>query len=439
MIHLKFGDESTGNFHLPGVGLRIIRSLCAVFLCFTVYFLRENPQGAFVSSMAALMCVRPYTDNRRKMVRESLAGTAIGAFWGFFAAWIFSCADNSGEMILGGLAMAVLLGAVLYSTVAFDLKNISFFSCMVYLSIAMAETAGKSVLFIAAGQIFDTVTGVLIAVVVSSVYLPRMKNKDILFVSGVDDTLLTREEKLSPYSRVELNRLIDDGAHFTLSTLRTPASLMESVGGLHLNLPVITMDGAALYDINENSYLLTYMMSYQNSKRIIDFLEERNLNTFANVVIDDLLVIYYRRLKNSAEQDIYKSLRKSPHRNYVNRALPENENVVYFMVIDKKEVIAKAYAELMEKEWISEYKVLTYDSHDYPGFAYIKIYNKEATRENMLRNLMAMIDMDKSMTFGSIPGKYDVLIEDSDHNRMVRKLRKAYEPVRLFGKWKQSR
>jgi hydroxymethylpyrimidine pyrophosphatase-like HAD family hydrolase len=201
-------------------------------------------------------------------------------------------------------------------------------------------------------------------------------------------------------------------------------------------LPVIVMDGAALYNINEKSYLLTYMISYKSSERIIEFLEKRDLNLFINVVIDDLLVIYYDKLSNEAELDIFKRLKKSPHRNYVNRRLPENENVVYFMLIHKKEKIANTYQELMQEEWISEYKVLTYDSDEYPGYAYIKIYNKEATRENMQRNLKAMLDFDKSVTFGSIPGKYDVLIEDSDHNMMVKKMKKVYEPIRLFSRSK---
>lgn len=449
MIHLESGDGSLENskknqkwiFHLPGVGLRIIRSLCAVFLCLVIFAFRGSWEDAFISGLVALQCVRPYTENRWKLIKESLAGTAIGALGGFLAVlivtmgnrYILHITGSHGLVICDALIIIILLGAVLYGTVAADLKNIAYFSCMIYLSIALAITAEKSALLITGIRIFDTIIGILMAVIVSSIYLPRVKNKDILFVSGIDDTLLSKDEKLSPYSRIELNRLIDDGAHFTLSTLRTPASLMESVSGLHLNIPVIVMDGAALYDINENSYLLTYMISYQNSVRIIKFLDEKNLNPFINVVIDDLLVIYYGHLRNDAEKDIYKKMRKSPYRNYVDRRLPENENVVYFMIIDKKEVISQAYAELEKMEWILEYKVLTYDSHEYPGYAYIKIYNKEATRENMLRNLKAMLDVEKSITFGSIPGRYDVLIENSDHSMMVRRLKKIYEPVCLFG------
>ena len=37
----------------------------------------------------------------------------------------------------------------------------------------------------------------------------------------------TADEKLTPYSRVELNRLIDQGMHFTVSTMRTPADVRD--------------------------------------------------------------------------------------------------------------------------------------------------------------------------------------------------------------------
>ncbi|WAJ22938.1 HAD hydrolase family protein [Lacrimispora xylanolytica] len=448
MIHWESGEGKLGNlkefhnwfYHLPGVGLRIIRSLFAVLFCFVIFSFLGNQEGAFISSLVALQCVGPYTGNRWKLIKERFAGTGIGAIWGFLVVQIFCLgkgtlffqAESHGWTIWGILIIVSILGVVLYSTVAVNLKNMSYYSCMVYLSIVVTIAAEKNAFLFTAGRVLEIVVGILMAMICSFLYLPRAKNRDILFVSGIDDTLLTKDEKLPPYSRVELNRMIDDGAKFTLSTLRTPASLIESVSELHLTLPVIVMDGAALYNINEKSYLLTYMISYKSSERIIEFLEKRNLNLFINVVIDDLLVIYYDKLSNEAELDIFKRLKKSPYRNYVNRRLPENENVVYFMLIHKKEKIADTYQELMKEEWISEYKVLTYDSDEYPGYAYIKIYNKEATRENMLRNLKAMLDFDKSVTFGSIPGKYDVLIEDSDHNTMVKKMKKVYEPIRLF-------
>ena len=71
------------------------------------------------------------------------------------------------------------------------------------------------------------------------------------------------------------------------------------------------------------------------------------------------------------------------------------------------------------------------DSVNYSGYAHIKIYHKDATREHMLLNLQALLNIEKTVTFGSIEGKYDVIIADSDKNVMVKELKKLYEPVKI--------
>lgn len=62
-------------------------------------------------------------------------------------------------------------------------------------------------------------------------------------------------------------------------------------------------------------------------------------------------------------------------------------------------------------------------------------YNKNATREHMTEYLKAMLDLKKTVTFGSIEGKYDIVIRSGDSNRVVRELKKRYEVV----KWRRTR
>lgn len=73
--------------------------------------------------------------------------------------------------------------------------------------------------------------------------------------------LVDENNLISPFSKVELNRMIDDGMRFTISTKRTPASLLEPLSDIKLNYPVIVMDGAALYDVNRNEYVKEYVIS----------------------------------------------------------------------------------------------------------------------------------------------------------------------------------
>lgn len=357
---------------------------------------------------------------------------SMPAFWGMIVILIevYALGGKLQGNILSYLIIALFTGVVLYSTVLLDITNTSYFSCVVFLSITVMHITDESPMRFVFNRVLDTLIGVVLALLVNSIHLPRTKNTDILFVSGIDDTLLTDKEQLTPYSKVELNRMIEQGAKFTVSTLRTPATVRETLQGINLKLPIIAMDGAVLYDMNDNSFLMSYEMSYLQARKVIEFLENEHISYFANVVIDDVLVIYYNELGNRAEQEIYKQMRKSPYRNYMKRPLPENENVVYFMMIEKKERIEKLYEKISTQEWADECKILMYDSTDYPGYAYIKIYHKDATRENMLRNLLALLGMEKTVTFGSIEGTCDVCVADSNRNLMVKKMKQYFEPVK---------
>ena len=68
----------------------------------------------------------------------------------------------------------------------------------------------------------------------------------------------------------------------------------------------------------------------------------------------------------------------------------------------------------------------------------IKIYDKDADKENMLQYLKEQYSFKKSVTFGTIRDQYDVEIEKDDANEVVRVVRSLYEPF-LFRMNQQKR
>lgn len=72
--------DMKNDFKLPHVGQRIIRSVCAVCLCFIVYFLRGCQGIPFYSALAVLQCMQPYRSSSFKMAKKRSIGTFIGAF-----------------------------------------------------------------------------------------------------------------------------------------------------------------------------------------------------------------------------------------------------------------------------------------------------------------------------------------------------------------------
>lgn len=138
----------------------------------------------------------------------------------------------------GYMLISLFTGVVIYSTLVLNCRNTAYFSCVVFLSITVMHMTDANPFLFVFNRVLDTLIGVGIAFVVNTMHLPRSRRNDVLFVSGIDDTILNRDDKMSAYGKVELNRLISSGANFTVSTNRTPATVRESLPGINLKLPI---------------------------------------------------------------------------------------------------------------------------------------------------------------------------------------------------------
>lgn len=416
---------------IPGIGMRIVKSAIAVGICYLVNLLRGDEGMVFYSQLAALWCIQMYRSNTKKNAVQRFIGTMVGALFGLF--YLLACGNYLKgiryEKILEAVVISILIVCVLYATVLLNKKQASYFSCVVFLSIVINHSGDDNPYLFVLNRCLDTLIGIGIGIVVNDIRPCLKPNRDVLFISGLDETLLDKNENLSPFSRVELNRMIDNGMKFTVSTMKTPAAIHESMSDVRINLPVIAMNGAVLYDLKTNSYLKIYVISKQTAQKVMNLILEARICWYVNVIIDDLLIIYYGDTKDEVNASMVKSLRSSPFRNYVKRPMPTDEDVTYFMLLDKAEKIEKFYDLLMHSPLAVELKIITYPSKDYPGYAYIKIYNKNAAKENMIPYLKTYTGLEKVVTFGTIPNHYDVYIHSDNANEVVKKLRKMYEPL----------
>ncbi|MBE5963125.1 MAG: FUSC family protein [Lachnospiraceae bacterium] len=413
---------------IPVIGMRIIKSALGVLLCFVIYLLRGRQGIPFYSAVAVLWCMQPYTESTKTMARQRIVGTLIGAFYGLLVILFELYVIPIHNTLSGYVLVSAMIIVVLYTTAALNKKNASYFSCVVFLSITITHITDSNPYLFVLNRILDTMIGIVLGMLVNKIRIPRKKKDDILFVSGLDDTLLTNGDTLTPYSKVQLNRMIESGAKFTISTMRTPASLMQPLRDVHLNLPIVVMDGAALYNIKEKQFIRSYVMSKEISREIMDLLDEEGFHYFINTILDDILMIYYGEFHNPVEETIYKQLRVSPYRNYISKKYYRGEEVVYFMLVEKKEKMESLYQKMMEKGYVDKLKILFYDSKEQQGYSYMKIYNKNASKENMLEYLKESIGITNTVTFGSIENRYDITITDHDANKVVKTMEGIYEP-----------
>lgn len=436
------------RFPLPGQ--RILRSVLAVFLCIIIYFLRGRIGAPFYSIIAALQCIQPYTENMFKVGKNRITGTLVGAFWGgvVLIGSLYLSGDRSTFQDTPAYYMTLVLftGVVLYSTVLLKITESSYFTTVVFLSIIMNHIGDANPYIFVFNRSMDTIIGVGVAVLANCMHLPRTRDRETLFVSGVDHVLFREDRNLSPFTRIQLNRFIKDGCRFSVSTKQTPATVRELTKGIGLKLPIIAMDGACLYDMEEMTYVKTVKMEEDLAAKVCAFLRGKGLPYNINRVEENLLVIYTRGLKISGpppeegtSQDslyhLYLKKKGSPYRNYVSAAEDLTDNVLYFMVIDKAEKVDALCRELTEQDFAPRIRAAfdTFDCRE--GEKILRIYSAKASRRDMLEELRLLTGAPRSVFFGVREGECDVVIPDAGGGNLVRELKKRYEPVSLRG-WK---
>ena len=417
---------------VPHIGARIIKSAVGAAICMLIYYVRELlPIGSgipFYSILAVLWCIQPYTTSTITMAKQRTIGTLIGAAYGLAFLLFFELFEDVNEMTAYLTACAMLV-PILYTTVLLNKRNASYFSCVVFLTIAINHGFDEKPYLFVFNRVLDTLIGIGVGVLLNIVHHPVKNDENAVYVSGIDSVLVSSKETMIPYNKVELNRLIALGAKFTVSTIRTPASMIDLLSGIDLKLPVIAMDGAVLYDIKRNRYLDVFSLEPETAARAEAIIREEGAHSFINALYDNTLLIYYGEFQNDAERDLFEKLRCSPYRNYTGkefRVNPGRERVIYIMVL-AEDATVRRIAGRIDGEIGDAVRIVLSPAAEYEGYTYLKIYTKQACKANMLKILKERTGAEKIVTFGSIPGEYDVYVHDDGGNSAVKALKKLYE------------
>ena len=98
-----------------------------------------------------------------------------------------------------------------------------------------------------------------------------------LYITDLDGTLLNQNASISPYSEQVIKKIIKQGIHFTIATGRSPIRIFSILQNIPLKLPVILMNGAAIYDIENQECLSTVPICKTSFQGILDTEQKTNL------------------------------------------------------------------------------------------------------------------------------------------------------------------
>ena len=415
---------------LPPIGGRILKSALSVALCMAVYYLRTLlPIGnglPFYSALAAIWCLQPNYETTKNNAGQRIIGTFIGALYGFLFIVSIDLVDMEVPIIVYLLA-SLLIIPVIYTTVVLNKKDAAFFSCSVFLSIALTHSLDENPNIFVINRILDTFIGIGVGVLVNSIHFPGKQDKNTLYVCGIDDVLINDDPSVSHYSAVELNRLIDSGLKFTVSTVHTPSKVVSLMKGVKLELPIIVMDGAAVYDLKKKEYLATEYLSTDVCATAERIIKKKGMHCFVNVMYDSTVLIFYSELNNYAEKELFDAYRESPYRNYISsrfRRNDETEHVLYLTVLET-EAKVKMLNEALKSALGERVRTVITES-EWDSFMYLKVLSPLSSKQNMIARLKEYTGIEKVITIGSVKGEYDVYIDDGGGNATVKRIKKIY-------------
>lgn len=151
--------------NLPKLGMRNVKTVIAVFLCIVILrFL--NIKYPFYACIAAVITMQNSVENSFTIGLNRIIGTLIGATVGVLCSLI-----SHSNLLLISIGISV----VIYCTNLLNRKRSTTIACIVFLAI-MVNLQDTTPVYYSILRVFETIVGIIIAVLVNSKFLPPKVN-----------------------------------------------------------------------------------------------------------------------------------------------------------------------------------------------------------------------------------------------------------------------
>ena len=420
---------------LPLIGQRIVKTTVAVFLCLLFYWLRgyrgqDMPSEAAIT---AIICMQPYVRDTRDYALNRFTGSLVGAFWGLLFLLIFLiCPGLSAHLFLVYLLMALGVMATLYSSVVIRKPDVASLAAIVFICVVISFPEIEHPLRQAGARLLGVLVGTAAAIAVNVFRLPREKNRDCVFFVRMKDLAPDRFSQISSAAQYRLNYLYQDGAKICLMSEHAPAFFALQMSEAMLNMPLIVMDGAAIYDANANEYLSVETLGGRAAERMREHLDRQGASYFLYVVRGSKTCVFHRGPFSETEEQLYHRMRRSPYRSYLDGENYEPDEIVYFKVVtDEKS--AQALLRGMQSVLHSNHlRAVIRPEAGAAEVSALYVYSARATlrqAENRLMNLLR--EKEPSLRPVEVFLRADYRSE-YDAMSLLHTLGNLYEPLRLF-------
>lgn len=219
-----------------------------------------------------------------------------------------------------------------------------------------------------------------------------------LYVTDLDGTLLTSKDCISEYSLKIINKLVEQGMHFTYATARSLSSASVVTKGLTTKIPIIGYNGTMIFDAATGKILTSTSFTPEEVQDVIKELHKNNVSPLVYSFIQGKEKVSWNTSKENEGIRHYLSLRMGDKRL---RPLSDKEglfdgNIFYFTCIGEKETLMPVY-DIFSKD--NRYTCTIQQELNRTEY-WCEIMPKKVTKAEAIKTLKQMLGCDRIVSFG---------------------------------------
>lgn len=172
-----FGPNEDG-FHIH-VGLRMVKTSVAVFICAIIGYFRGQP--SIFTIIAAILCMQNSSDKTFTTSLNRSIGTVIGGLFGLGVLYLCRLLGVVNILPLYYLVISLMIIPIILSTLLIRRPAISAFSCVVFFGVTVSHFSDEAPSLYALNRVVDTLVGIVVTLLIDRILpysLPRSKGEE---------------------------------------------------------------------------------------------------------------------------------------------------------------------------------------------------------------------------------------------------------------------
>ena len=221
-----------------------------------------------------------------------------------------------------------------------------------------------------------------------------------LYLSDLDGTLLQNDATLSPYAREQLNRMMENGLCFSISSARSTGTVTGILAGLRLNVPIALFNGVLYYDYAAARFVRVLDIPPEAAMQVAQTMEAHGVDNTMYVFREQQLFACYTRLATPWDRRFAAERSHSPLKKWVQvQSLAQTagqQRVVFFSMHGEKPVMDRLYEAMRAIPGLS----FSYYLDTYEPVWYLEIQAEGADKRLSVELLRQMSGAQRVVAFG---------------------------------------